>query len=101
MENGGRTFLVVSGEKIESSGKGVRIPFRWNGYSADDVAEIVQDIFEYNYSGGPVISEMMCRANANSAWERAYILDVDGNRYEIPDVEALDRQSYKKIELYL
>ncbi|MBO5219121.1 MAG: DUF1854 domain-containing protein [Clostridia bacterium] len=33
--------------------------------------------------------------------ERVYILDVDGNRYEIPDVEALDRQSYKKIELYL
>ena len=33
--------------------------------------------------------------------ERVYILDVDGNRYSIPDVEALDRQSYKKIELYL
>lgn len=33
--------------------------------------------------------------------ERVFILDVDGNRYEIPDVEELDRQSYKKIELYL
>ena len=33
--------------------------------------------------------------------ERIFILDVDGNRYEIPDVEALDRKSYKKIELYL
>ncbi len=33
--------------------------------------------------------------------ERIFILDVDGNRYVIPDVEALDRQSYKKIELYL
>lgn len=32
---------------------------------------------------------------------RLFILDVDGNRYEIPDVEALDRLSYKKIELYL
>ncbi len=30
-----------------------------------------------------------------------FIIDVDGNRFEIPDVEALDRQSYKKIELYL
>lgn len=38
--------------------------------------------------------------NANGT-ERVYILDVDGNRYEIPDVEALDRHSYKKIELYL
>ena len=33
--------------------------------------------------------------------ERIFILDVDGNRYEITDVEALDRKSYKKIELYL
>ncbi len=32
---------------------------------------------------------------------RLFILDVDGNRYEIPDAEALDRASYKKIELYL
>ena len=29
------------------------------------------------------------------------ITDVDGNRFEIPSVEALDRASYKKIELYL
>lgn len=33
--------------------------------------------------------------------ERIFILDVDGNRYEIPNVEELDRLSYKKIELYL
>ena len=33
--------------------------------------------------------------------ERLFISDVDGNRYEIPDVEQLDRQSFKKIELYL
>lgn len=30
-----------------------------------------------------------------------FVNDVDGNRFEIPDVEALDRASYKKIELYL
>lgn len=29
------------------------------------------------------------------------IMDVSGNRYVIPDVNALDRKSYKKIELYL
>lgn len=29
------------------------------------------------------------------------IMDVSGNRYTIPDVTALDRKSYKKIELYL
>ncbi len=29
------------------------------------------------------------------------LTDVDGNRYEIPDVLALDPKSYRKIELYL
>lgn len=33
--------------------------------------------------------------------EHVFIVDVDGNRFEIPSVEALDRASYKKIELYL
>ena len=32
---------------------------------------------------------------------RLIMLDVDGNRFEIPDVSALNRKSYKKIELYL
>ena len=41
------------------------------------------------------------KAQSADGTERVYILDVDGNRYEIPDVEALDRQSYKKIELYI
>lgn len=30
-----------------------------------------------------------------------FITDVDGNRYDIPDVEALDNHSYRKIELFL
>ncbi len=33
--------------------------------------------------------------------DHVFIVDVDGNRFEIPSVEALDRASYKKIELYL
>lgn len=32
---------------------------------------------------------------------RMIITDSDGNRYEIPDVNKLDKKSYKKIELYL
>jgi len=32
---------------------------------------------------------------------RVILTDVDGNRYEIKDVLALDRKSYRKIELYL
>ncbi len=33
--------------------------------------------------------------------KRLLLLDVNGNRFEIPDATALDRKSYKKIELYL
>lgn len=32
---------------------------------------------------------------------RVFLVDVDGNRYEIPSVDALDRHSRKKLELYL
>lgn len=32
---------------------------------------------------------------------RVIITDSDGNRYEIPDVNQLDKKSYRKIELYL
>lgn len=33
--------------------------------------------------------------------DRAMLVDVNGNRYSIPDVSNLDRKSYRKIELYL
>ncbi len=33
--------------------------------------------------------------------DRIYISDADGNRYEIESVKALDKKSYKKLELYL
>lgn len=39
----------------------------------------------------------LLRAGGN----RIILSDVNGNRFLIPDVEALDRKSYKKIELYL
>jgi len=32
---------------------------------------------------------------------RVFIIDMDGNRYEIPNVEDLEFASYRKIELYL
>lgn len=32
---------------------------------------------------------------------RIFILDADGNRYVIPDVNKLDSKSYRKIELYI
>ena len=33
--------------------------------------------------------------------DRVIMLDVNGNRFEIPSVAALDKKSFKKIELYL
>ena len=41
------------------------------------------------------------RNTAKISEERVILTDVDGNRYEIKDVLALDRKSYRKIELYL
>lgn len=32
---------------------------------------------------------------------RIFVNDIDGNRYEIPDIEKLDHKSFKKIELFL
>lgn len=41
------------------------------------------------------------RSIVHAEEKRLVILDVDGNRFEIPNVDGLDRKSYKKIELYL
>lgn len=41
------------------------------------------------------------RSTVRAGEHRVILMDVDGNRFEIPDVRALDRKSYKKIELYL
>ncbi len=41
------------------------------------------------------------RSIIRAARNRVVMLDVNGNRFEIPNIEALDRKSYKKIELYL
>ena len=41
------------------------------------------------------------RSMIHTGENRLLLLDVNGNRFEIPDVTALDRKSYKKIELYL
>ena len=41
------------------------------------------------------------RSIIRASESRIIMMDVNGNRFEIPDVNALDRKSYKKIELYL
>lgn len=37
----------------------------------------------------------------HSGEKSVFIIDIDGNRYAISDVSALDKKSYRKIELYL
>ena len=41
------------------------------------------------------------RSIIRASESRLIFMDVDGNRFEIPNVHALDKKSYKKIELYL
>jgi hypothetical protein len=41
------------------------------------------------------------RSIVHAGENRVLLLDVNGNRFEIPDVTALDKKSYKKIEFYL
>ncbi|MBR6545332.1 MAG: hypothetical protein IKT72_00130, partial [Clostridia bacterium] len=58
MMNGGKAYLpddkwLPSG----GSGKGVRTTYTYNGYRLDQPGKILASLFEYNYSGGAVISE--------------------------------------------
>ncbi|MBE6590184.1 MAG: DUF1854 domain-containing protein [Ruminococcaceae bacterium] len=41
------------------------------------------------------------RSIIHAGEDRVILLDVNGNRFEIPSVAALDKKSAKKIELYL
>ncbi len=41
------------------------------------------------------------RSIIHASDDRVLMLDVNGNRFEIPSVAGLDKKSYKKIELYL
>ncbi len=68
----------------------------------------VKDKFGYSY--WKVLSDegelsFTCRDTFQSLMKvggtRIFVNDIDGNRYEIPDIEQLDRKSFKKIELFL
>lgn len=41
------------------------------------------------------------RSIVRAGGNRVLLTDVNGNRFEIPDVTALDKKSYRKIEFYL
>ena len=68
----------------------------------------VKDKFGYSYwkvvtDEGEI--EFTCRDTFSSLLKvggnRVFVTDMDGNRFEIPDLEALDRKSFRKIELFL
>ena len=41
------------------------------------------------------------RSIAKISEDRAFIFDICGNRYEIESLKALDKKSFRKLELYL
>ena len=44
------------------------------------VADIIKNVFEYNYSGGKVISEMMCKKYKSAFTKETYMLcSLDSN----------------------
>ena len=59
--------------------------------------KVMTDEGEMNFTLHDTFHSMMKVDGGN----RIFITDVDGNRYEIPDLEKLDRKSYRKIELFL
>ena len=79
-------------------------------YFAPHITKVhsVKERFGYSYwevesDRGPLSFAMhdTFRNIAKITESRVVLTDVDGNRYEIDDVLALDGKSYRKIELYL
>lgn len=79
-------------------------------YYAPEIKKILGMKERYGFSYWKVITEHgevsftlqdTFRSIVHVGEDRLILLDVNGNRFEIPDVKSLDRKSYKKIELYL
>lgn len=79
-------------------------------YYAPTIKSIKQVKERYGFSYWKVITDEgeqsftlhdTFRSIIHAEEKRLLILDVDGNRFVIPNVDLLDRTSYKKIELYL
>ncbi len=63
MENGGNAYIFTQNERLGydgiadgGSGVGVRTEYLYNGYTLDQVDEIMRELLTYNYSGGNVFS---------------------------------------------
>lgn len=79
-------------------------------YYAPTVKKILSVKERYGFSYWKVVTEEgnvsftlhdTFRSIIRAGEHRLIFLDVNGNRFELPNVELLDRKSYKKIELYL
>ncbi|MCD7831642.1 MAG: DUF1854 domain-containing protein [Firmicutes bacterium] len=79
-------------------------------YYAPVITKILSVKERYGYSYWEVIADDLkvsfavrdtYRSIIRVTHTHIFIKDSDANRYEIKDTEALDRKSYKKIELYL
>lgn len=68
----------------------------------------IRDRYGYAYcfasaEDGPINFTMRDVARSILKVDENHIVmtDIDGNRYDIPDIHKLDRKSYRRIELYL
>lgn len=81
-----RRYYVFTIKKILSVNQRYGYSY-WKIESGDGVREFtVQDTYRNFRKLGP---------------DRATVTDIDGNRYEIPSLDGLDRRSMKKIELFI
>lgn len=79
-------------------------------YFAPKIEKIISVKERYGYSYWKVITDAgelsfalhdTYRSLLKVNQTRIFITDIDGNRFEIPNIENLDRKSFKNIELYL
>lgn len=79
-------------------------------YFAPSIKELVSVKEEFGYSYWEVVTDAgPCRFTVKGGTQniihvdnqRIMIIDVDGTRYDIPDVNKLDEKSMKKIETFL
>lgn len=82
----------------------------WKKYYVPKIIRIdsISERFGYSYwevetSGGKRAFSLKdtFRSLMRIGSDRLFVVDVDANRYEIESLRALDRKSYRKIELYL
>lgn len=109
-KDGNEYGIIRSLDDFEGSGKDIIAEELGRKYFTPKIKKILSVKERFGYSYWEVETEFgkasfsmhdTFRSIAKVSESRLILTDVDGNRYEITDTMALDRKSYRKIELYL